>query len=671
MFKFLKVAQWKTKPQAMSPHQVNTNSFKFTPNNNLGNLVWQGAIPKKSMSQPDYSEYTVKQGDNLTQIAKNTNSNLDELLSYNSIKNANIINVGQKIKIPTKKGIEQNNSDANNSPLFANQPGQRMNWQDSVNTLPSAKVINAYENKTGKRPYIVSNIDKGELYVINPAKQDTIFRAPFLAGTGNNNKYYGNSSSSLKNDDRYPENNFERNNNLTGEGVYELGKTNLQHAGSAYGKFTVPLRDQRGKEPGLLFHQATSPDRLVKLNTIKKLQAEGKPIPPDLVCGSNGCMNVHPETMDSLSTIFKNNFVGVNSYVLPRESNKNSAIKMKDGFPTLERIGNNFTNTSDTTKAPIDMNTFNRKGPKIDITRKTGFQPVQAGINANNNLSEKDKNTDTFFKGMNAASDSLQVHYGLANDEMAKLKGTTAGIANAETKMGTDYGRYGGLIDKKDAYEKKGLMGTLGITNQTLATGKQIVGKLKDYAQNRGLGGILSDVWDAGTSLVSNVVNKGEFNINDSNLDKTFKQIGQEVAKNPAIPSQGITQMKFMPKNERAINYLKNQFNITKTEDGYDPYKAGAMSLAAVAENYTNLKSNRKNAITKFNDKIPLSSQNNKGWNRLVRREDYTRNDFDYLPYTWQNPIELNKGTATPKQNAYVKKVKDYQKNNIDFKDRW
>lgn len=633
MFNFLKVAQWKPKSSTPATFTPPVKNPFVNPGlqNALGSIKLHGAITKKEA--PDFTNYIVKPGDNLSHISKNNNVSLEQLRQFNTFKNENVINAGDSIKIPTAQGLKTKGS-AGNAPLFPNQPEQRINWQDSVNTQSSADVVNSYERKTGKRPYIVANIDKGEGYVIDPATKDTTMRFPFLAGTGNNNKYYGNSSSSLKNDDKFPEGNFGRNNNLTGEGAYTLGNINPQHAGSAYGKFTVPLRDQRGKEPGLLFHQATSPDRMVKLNKIKELQAQGKPVPPDLVCGSNGCMNVEPKTMDNLAKTFGNNFAGVNTYVLPRESNKNSAIKMKDGFPTLERVGNNFTNTSDTTKAPIDMNTFSRKGPKIDVTRKPGPQTVQAGMSGNN-LSEKDKNTDFFFKGMNAASDSLQTHYGLGNDEMAKIKGTTAGIADAETKMGTDYGRYGGLINKKDAHEQKGLMGLFGINNQTLSG-------VQAWKRNRGVFGMMQDVVTGDW--------RGQLALNTAK----------------AAPSHGITQMKFMPKNEKATNYLKNQFNITKPEDGYDPYNAGAMSLAAMAENYTNLKANRKKAVTNFNNKVPLTA----GWDRIVSSKDYTRNDFDYLPYTWQNPMELNKGTATPRSNNYVKKVKDYQKNNVGYTER-
>ena len=46
--------------------------------------------------------YTVVAGDTLSAIAKKYNTTYQELAKYNNIANPNIINVGQKIKIPSK-----------------------------------------------------------------------------------------------------------------------------------------------------------------------------------------------------------------------------------------------------------------------------------------------------------------------------------------------------------------------------------------------------------------------------------------------------------------------------------------------------------------------------------------------------------------------------------------
>lgn len=53
-------------------------------------------------SEPEYTEYKVKSGDSLSEIAKKYGTTYTKLAEYNGIKNPNIIYVGQVIKIPKK-----------------------------------------------------------------------------------------------------------------------------------------------------------------------------------------------------------------------------------------------------------------------------------------------------------------------------------------------------------------------------------------------------------------------------------------------------------------------------------------------------------------------------------------------------------------------------------------
>lgn len=65
--------------------------------------AWKRA---KDVKEPelknDYIEYVVVKGDTLSGIASKYNTTYQELASYNSISNPNLIRVGQVIKIPTK-----------------------------------------------------------------------------------------------------------------------------------------------------------------------------------------------------------------------------------------------------------------------------------------------------------------------------------------------------------------------------------------------------------------------------------------------------------------------------------------------------------------------------------------------------------------------------------------
>ena len=67
------------------------------------NLIYVGQkikIPgKASAPAPSGVVYTVKSGDTLSGIAKKYNTTVAKLVSANNIKNANLIYAGQKIKI--------------------------------------------------------------------------------------------------------------------------------------------------------------------------------------------------------------------------------------------------------------------------------------------------------------------------------------------------------------------------------------------------------------------------------------------------------------------------------------------------------------------------------------------------------------------------------------------
>ena len=53
-----------------------------------------------TVTTPEYTVYVVKYGDTLSEIAVKYNTTYQRIAEYNGIKNPNLINVGQKIKIP-------------------------------------------------------------------------------------------------------------------------------------------------------------------------------------------------------------------------------------------------------------------------------------------------------------------------------------------------------------------------------------------------------------------------------------------------------------------------------------------------------------------------------------------------------------------------------------------
>ncbi len=95
------------------------------------------------------STYTVKSGDNLTSIAKKLGISVEELAKANNIKNYNLINVGQVLKIPNGKAIE-------------NKPAKEIPAQETSKstankmvTIAEAELAKGFKEKNGNNitPY--------------------------------------------------------------------------------------------------------------------------------------------------------------------------------------------------------------------------------------------------------------------------------------------------------------------------------------------------------------------------------------------------------------------------------------------------------------------------------------------------------------------------------------
>jgi len=62
----------------------------------------QPEIKPVPQTQPDYTSYTIRQGDTLYSIARRYNTTPGEIAQYNNLANKDALKIGQKLKIPTK-----------------------------------------------------------------------------------------------------------------------------------------------------------------------------------------------------------------------------------------------------------------------------------------------------------------------------------------------------------------------------------------------------------------------------------------------------------------------------------------------------------------------------------------------------------------------------------------
>lgn len=95
----------------------------------------------------DQDVYTVKKGDTLTKIAKMWGVSVDEIASYNGIKNVNLIQIGQRIRKPKKEEKEDGSV-----------------WVGMVNTIKDPLNI---RSGAGKGFVVVGQLPKGSLVKIN------------------------------------------------------------------------------------------------------------------------------------------------------------------------------------------------------------------------------------------------------------------------------------------------------------------------------------------------------------------------------------------------------------------------------------------------------------------------------------------------------------------------
>ena len=91
-----------TPPKNVKPVTKDSKTTKkplSTPEYRYNKMKKEGQLPKKVVNKPDIT-YIVKSGDNLTKIAKKYGTTVPKLKKHNNISNANLIKIGQVIKIP-------------------------------------------------------------------------------------------------------------------------------------------------------------------------------------------------------------------------------------------------------------------------------------------------------------------------------------------------------------------------------------------------------------------------------------------------------------------------------------------------------------------------------------------------------------------------------------------
>jgi lysozyme len=85
-------------------NQFNTTIDYLVNVNNITNrnLIYVGQVLKVPMFIPPLVDYVIQNGDNLTSIATTFHTTVDYLVKINNIANPNLIYVGKSIKVPKR-----------------------------------------------------------------------------------------------------------------------------------------------------------------------------------------------------------------------------------------------------------------------------------------------------------------------------------------------------------------------------------------------------------------------------------------------------------------------------------------------------------------------------------------------------------------------------------------
>lgn len=92
-----------TSPKVAKPAKKDSKDNKkalSTPDYRYNKMKEEGQLPSQTIKNKPDITYIVKAGDNLTKIAKEFGSTVPKLKKHNNIANANLIRIGQVIKIP-------------------------------------------------------------------------------------------------------------------------------------------------------------------------------------------------------------------------------------------------------------------------------------------------------------------------------------------------------------------------------------------------------------------------------------------------------------------------------------------------------------------------------------------------------------------------------------------
>ena len=334
-----------------------------------------------SLDTPNFLDYTVKQGDYMSKIAKSNNITLEELQKANpQIKDFNRVFVGDIIHVPQ------------NTTITAPAPkrmslSERRTFEEEANKT-NLGAIQGYRHDNN---YAVIDKKNKTITVYSPTNK-VLYQSneinTGLSGDDYNTITYTDKLGKIKNSE---------GNMSTPAGITEISGLGTYHSQPSY------IRKRVGDETDIAssFHTGN----------IKK--------------GSNGCVRMSNKTLQDLQQFLNK---GTRVYTLPEKDG--SKFVLKDGKLSFQ-ADNPYGETDGSKKYWDDYNVYNDK--------TSGDLFIAPNENFKNKYKDTEKlgNAVKFGNTLSENKEELQKYLGLSSGVYNDLAQLAMGIADQETKFGS------------------------------------------------------------------------------------------------------------------------------------------------------------------------------------------------------------------------------------------
>ena len=366
-------------PEITNPSMINVGQQINLPIHYNNKEITDGV--SDSLDAPNFLDYTVKQGDYMSKIAKSNNTTLEELQKANpQIKDFNKIFVGDIIHVPQ------------NTTITAPAPkrmslSERRTFEEEANKT-NLGAIQGYRHDNN---YAVIDKKNKTVTVYSPTNE-VLYQSneinTGLSGDDYNTITYVDKNGKIKSDE---------GNMSTPAGITEISGLGTYHNQPSY------TRKRVGDETDIAssFHAGN----------IKK--------------GSNGCVRMSDKTLQDLQQFLNK---GTRVYTLPEKDG--SKFVLKDGKLSFQ-ADNPYGETDGSKKYWDDYNVYNDK--------TSGDLFISPNENFKNKYKDTEKlgNAVKFGNTLSENKEELQKYLGLSSGVYNDLAQLAMGIADQETKFGS------------------------------------------------------------------------------------------------------------------------------------------------------------------------------------------------------------------------------------------